>query len=595
MRLDSASINACRPWPGLNRLDLWALCLGWPLLACWCWFAGLGGYPTNDDPFYGRPAQILAEESRFQLVRQSGELSASSVAHVIIGGALTWLIGFSYHNLFLAVILQLWLAALAVYALARAAGSSRWFAFFWGSVFIANPLCFAHGFTFMTDAPATSWGVFSIFFFRRGLCESAHMKSAAKWLLCGSLAVGVAFWMRQTHVLFCGFPVAALTWLWMRGGLIGKNWWWGVVASVAPAAVAVLLFESGWLVFGDGFFGEEGRLHVVAPHGFNWYQNAINVYGVGILMGFLTLPVLPVLIGHYRESVQAQEASRIQSTAQLQSTAQRWSLIAAIGVVVLWLLPLVATQGRACLTSATGTVMANAHFGPIFLSDFEMPERWGDMGGVVWPNWMWAGLTVIAILNLGALISCLVPSIFDWLGKTRSDASNAAITFGLFATAVPMSLVILSVSTGVLDRYWMLLLPIVFAIVPELVGCVKWEYRWLTSGLSIAQLAMSIIFARDFLVWNQVRWQQVETWLSEGLKPEEIDGGRDINAWYRSAEDYETMPRQGDATQWWSGHAQMALAIGPREGWNEVGRLRWRAWATGGEHEIRLLSKEHRP
>lgn len=587
MQTASAIANFSKARQAINRYDLGALGLGVPLLIGWIWFSPLGGYPTNDDPFYGRPAQILADEAKFQLVTQAGELSASSVAHVLIGGGLASVAGFSYRVLFLSVILQLWLAAIAIYFFARESGCSRWFAFLWACVLLANPLCFAHAFTFMTDAPAMSWGVWAIYFFRRGIFPAGASHPSALWLLAGSVCIGVAFWMRQTHVLLCGFPVAVCLLLWYRGNLTTWRCCCALLASVTPAALAVLLFESGWLVFGDGFFGEHGRLHVVAPKGLDWYQNAINVYGVGILIGFLTVPVLPILLDQLRNPAVVALQGADGRTAQ-----RRWQRLVGLGLAMIWFLPLIATQGRAAVTSATGTVVANAHFGPIFLSDFEMPERWGDMGGVVWPHWIWAIITALAIVNLAALASCLVPHIWAWRKSDSTVSESNSLIFGLVITAIPIMLVILSVRTGVLDRYWMLILPIVFALVPLIVVRAQISTQGLATGLLIAQFGLSVVFARDFLVWNQLRWRQVETWLSEGLKPEEIDGGRDVNAWYRSAEDTATMPRAGDTTTWWSGRARVALAIGPREGWTEFGRLRWRAWATGNEHEILMLRKE---
>lgn len=580
------------------------MCLGLPLFICWWWFGELGGYPTNDDPFYGRPAQILADESRFQMVTQAGELSASSVAHVLIGGGLSSLLGFSYRTLYLAVILQLWVGGWALYAGAREEGCSRCLALMWGAVFVINPLSFAHAFTFMTDAPAMSWGMLSLYLYRRGLRQSSSLLSCLKWFAVGSLAVAVAFWMRQTHVLFCGFPVASLTLLWYRNQITLGHWCWGVLASLFPAALAVLLFESGWLVFGDGLWGEQGRLHVVAPQGFDWYQTAINIYGLGILLGFLMLPLLPVLMHRWLTDYSLPSAA--SPANKLWTRPALWMAMAA---GLLWTAPLLATQGRACLTSATGSVIANAHFGPIFLSDFEVPERWGDMGSVTWPQWVWVALTAAAIVNLTALLGCLLGCLrgclLGCLRGWRSAAIDScqrstvdgivrqAANCGLVATAIPIILAILSVQTGVLDRYWLLLLPVVFTLGAQLSGPKLGRLGWVASGLLLLQLTLSVAFARDFLIWNQTRWKQVEAWLAEGLAAEEIDGGRDINAWLRSAEDYQTLPRPGDTTTWWNGRARVALAIGPRDDWKEIGRLKWRAWASGGnEHEIILLRRE---
>lgn len=574
----------------MRGLDWLALCVGLPLLACWWLLAEFAGYPTSDDPFYGRPAQIMADEGRFQLVTQAGELSASSVAHIVIGGGLARLVGFDYRTLYLAVILQMWLAAIALYALARSAGCDRWFACLWAGVFLYNPLCFVHAFTFMTDGPAMSWALMAVCLFRTGVQRLSLTLLAWLWLLGGSVLVGVAFWMRQTHVMLCGFPVASLGLL-----AIGKQISWrqcmaGWLASVAPAACAVLLFESGLLVFGNGLSGEQGRLHVVVPRGIDWYQTTINIYGVGLLIGFLLLPWLPY-------------ACRLTSTRALDEPAaairgsrtwQRWT---TAGIACLWSLPLILTGGGARLMQATGSVLADTHAGPIFLSDFEIADRWGDMGGVTWPSWTWIAVSILAITNWSLLSGWVVAVLSrDWLRLEPPPqlARQSAILSGLLLTCIPIAIVILSVRTGVQDRYWMLLLLLVFAIVPELgqVCRVGWNARGWATLLLLAQVALSVVLVRDFLTWNQLRWQQVERWLADGMLPEEIDGGRDINAWYRSAEDYATLPRPGDTSTWWSGRAKVALAIGPREGWIETGRLKWTAWATGREHEILLLRKQ---
>ncbi|WP_442510664.1 ArnT family glycosyltransferase [Novipirellula sp. SH528] len=560
--------------------------IGLPLLITWFWLSDLGGYPSNDDPFYGRPAQILAEESRFQVIRQGGDLSASSSAHVVIGAAVSKVIGYSYRALFLAVILQLWIAAVAVYKMAREANCSERFSLFWAAVFLFNPLCFGHGFTFMTDGPAMCWGIYAIYCFSRGL-----RRSSLGWLAAGSVAIGVAFWMRQTHVLLCGVPVAAIGLLWLRGQLT-LSLWKGLVACVLPAALGVLLFESGWIVFGD-----KARVDTIFPDTFNAKQWMINTYGMAILVGFLLLPALPLWVN--RTFFVKREPHSFENQHRVAS------LLFGGLVAVALLVPFVATQGRACLTSATATFIQNAHLGPIFLSDFEIPERWCDMGGVSWPIEIWKFVTALSIANTGLLATSLYLSIARWFLPTSeptNDQSSTetfdvsdAIVFGCVATSIAVIVLVLGVATGVLDRYWMLLLPLVLAVGAVAMAREPRQHNRVAGAISgillICFLTVSVVFVRDYLAWNQTRWQTFEALLDEGYLPEQIDGGRDMNAWYRSAEDVDTMPREGDTTSWWSGRAIIAMSIGPRDGWEEVDKIRWRAWATGREHFILLLRK----
>ncbi len=575
-----------------DRGDWLAVLLGVPLLVAWWSFADLGGYPANDDPFYGRPAKILAEESRFQIVRQMGELSASSAAHVVIGGSLAWLFGFSYRILFLAVMLQMWLASLAAYFCSRQAACTRAISLFMGAVFLFNPLCFGHCFTFMTDGPAMCWGWFAVAAYTQGI-----KRRSSTWLLLGSCAVAIALWIRQTHVLLSLFPVVAFGWQWIGRQLSLRQFVARCLLSTVPAALALLLFESGLVVFGD-----EGRIHTVAPKALDMRQIIINFYGLMALLGFLLLPMMPMFVGRLLHPLFDRSSQSNRAIGFEHIVALVWSL--------LLLAPLLVSSGRACLTSATGTFIQNAHFGPIFLSDFEAAERWGDMGGVIWPNWVWVVLTIASIFNISAIAGGVAPTLVRSLFHPRSATSQTAIELSLCATALPIIALVLSVRTGVLDRYWMLLLPLVFAFISQNTSRTPQQpdrksnsssssrrshhplTRVAAVAILVGHLSVSIVFARDFLVWNQTRWRQVDTWLAAGLQARDIDGGRDINAWLRSAEDYETRQRAGDRSAWWNGFAQVSMAIGPRDGWEETGRLKWRAWATGKEHEILLLRRK---
>ncbi|MEZ6126529.1 MAG: hypothetical protein R3C49_25690 [Planctomycetaceae bacterium] len=557
------------------RFRILSCLVGAPLFLTWLCFADLGGYPSNDDPFYGRPAKIFADEFRYQVVRQSGELAASSAAHVFFGGLLSTVFGFSYRTLFLAVIIQLWLAGMAVTRIFRRAGCGEDFSLLCAAIFLLNPLSFGHGFTFMTDGPAMAWVVFAVALFQKGLREGSDSA-----LIAGSIAAGVAFWMRQTHILIVGFPVASLLVAAIAYGE-RKRVIQRLMLAVTPALLSVLLFESGWIVFGDS-----GRVHTVFPATIDVRQLVIDVYGLTLLIGFLTLPLLPT----------------VASTVRIQWQAgHRFSAYASAIAIAAAMVAMISTSGRAVLTSATGTLLQNAHLGPIFLSDFENPARWGDMGGVSWPLIVWQGITVAAVVNFGLLAGSLLAAIRQI--HSDSNAVDSAITVGLLICACPIVVLILNVSTGVLDRYWLLLLPIVFCLIAECTGRGSAFAAHLagpvirTVGLLLLGLiaVMSIVFVHDFLTWNQTRWAQTQQWLNDGLQAQDFDGGRDINAWYRSAEDTDTMAREGDSSGWWSGLATRALSIGPRDGWHQISELKWSAWATGREHSILILHRDALP
>ncbi|MEM0924713.1 MAG: hypothetical protein AAGJ83_01625, partial [Planctomycetota bacterium] len=107
----------------------------------------------------------------------------------------------------------------------------------------------------------------------------------------------------------------------------------------------------------------------------------------------------------------------------------------------------------------------------------------------------------------------------------------------------------------------------------------------------ILWLGTSVVLTHDFLAWNNARRFQVERWLEAGLEPQDFDAGNGINGWFRSGEDEQTFGREDDPTPFWRGLASQMLAIGPRDGWREVGRVNWDSWAAGGEKTLFVLER----
>lgn len=583
--------------------DLGVLLL--PLLAVWFGFRELGGWPHNDDPFYGRSVQWAVEDGRLELARQKGVLSASTVTHVLAGIAVTTLVGFSYRALFLACIVQQWLGAAAVYGIGRSLELGRAVSLILGLTLLLNPLYFGHAFTFMTDGPGAAWMAIAAFAAVRGLITCRH-----RWLLACALAVAWGFWMRQTNLAVLVAPLFGVTLLrWRRRSSLS----YGravLVLSVLPL-VAVLLFESGWIVDTDArrieAFVEkdvtEGRAK----------QTLIGAYGMGLILGFSVLPLLPLMWSAARQSL-----ARVTSQTGWLRTAP--SLVGG-GLTALAALPFVWTSGRACLTNATGMFLQNAHFGPVLLSDYDEPGRWGELGGVAWPLLVWQLLTVLALLSFGMLVwwfAWLVLRTFEAFHVARgadarhprsrqtssepadsASSTRLALACGFGAASVLAAGFYLLVIVPVVDRYWLILLAPLLGALALMAREAEWSMPpgvlVLAAAVLLVELVWNVVFVHDLLAWNQARWQQVEAWLADGRSPQEIDGGVEVNAWLRLAEDPNSLPRPGDRSKWWSGFATLSIAAGPRNGWEEVGRVPWRAWATAREHQLRILRRQRPP
>lgn len=558
-------------------------------------FADLGGWPSNDDPFYAKPLAKWTLDGQWQWVRQYGELTASSVTHVFMGLAATFGEGFSYRNLFLVCILQQALGVVFLFWFSRRMDQPPGFAWGLAATLACFPLYYGHAFTFMTDGPAAAWAAMGCTLGMWGV-----IKREERWLVASSLAIGWGYWIRQTNGILLLAPLASL-WLAKpptaatgprpnQHGLLS-------LSLVAPAAIAILAFEgSGWLP------GSISRAQDVAPtfEENYWHKVAIAAYGWFLICGWFGLPWLVAFV------TEAQKAS-----ADLSPRARRACRLGAGMFGFLVLLPWLATNGRASLTSATGNFIQNAHFGPIFLSDMDEPARWGSLNGVQWPVWIWQSLSFLSLLTVAAMAwwavwtCCQALSRFSerhtghGVSETVAPSSEKeTLAFGALACVAVLAVGVLAIVLFVephMDRYWLFLLPLLAVWWILLAALGRWRLGapslvWAGMCL-VCHLTMSVVFTHDMLAWNNARWTWVNSRLNAGMKPHEIDGGRDVNAWLRLDEDPNSSARPGDTSRWWSGFATWAVAVGPRPGWEIADRLPWSSWATGKTHELLVLKR----
>ena len=120
-------------------------------------------------------------------------------------------------------------------------------------------------------------------------------------------------------------------------------------------------------------------------------------------------------------------------------------------------------------------------------------------------------------------------------------------------------------------------------------GRVSAALMWIAG---ISMIYISLTFTHDWLAFNDQRRQQMVAWQDEGLRPQDIDVGMDLNGWLRTTEDYASMQREGDDTRSWRGLATHALAHRPRPGWKVIGTRTWYSWAVEAEQILLILKKE---
>ena len=557
---------------------LLGLLLGLPFATGRLAFSRFGAYPHNDDFLYARCAQIMAEEHRYQHVSMIGSLTATVAAHSAWGALICSPLGFSYENLHLSVAIIGWIGAVCIFAVGRQLGASQVVSFITALTLVVGPYYYGMSFTFMTDVTAAALVAISSAAYFMGLKKQSNI-----WLLSGALGATAALWTRQTHLVVIVFPLLVLT----LQAKETNNWKKTSLAMILSCLLPILgycVYELGWLLPGN-----DNRLPRVSVRQYNLaYMRhcLLYVYQASILTGFVTLPLMPLMLAAIRHT-----------TPDLQTRVRRWIGALAIMVSLIFLAIFLAKGGRLYITQATGYILHNGHYGPILLADQHDPGRWADMGDVEWPVIFWQILTLGAIANLGLLAWWTALTVWEWR-TDLVDAGSRLVScsaIGLIAIIPTAMLGLLLVIETLYDRYWMLFYPAIFLfLLTRFASRIKSlpAWTWGTSAILLSGMfAMSFVFTHDFLAWNQARGKQVEKWLGAGLTPAEFDAGSGINGWYRSLEDPDTWPRPGDKTLYWRGLADVALSIGPREGWNKIDQLTWHSWAVGRQCKMYVIQR----
>ncbi len=563
-----------------------------PWILLWSVFSNFGGWPNNDDPFYAKPLFFWSHEGVWKWVKQDGELTASSIAHQVVGGLAAIGGEISYRSLFLICIIQQGFGVASLYCTSRAFGLTANAAGLIAATLGLFPLYFGHAFTFMTDGPATAWAAVAC-------CCSALgiVRSDWRWLLVASCAIGWGFWIRQTNGLLILAPFLAWLILLLLPRKPNQRVRWAVmIALLTPSALAFGLLESGWLVESS-----ISRFQDVAPTKSSDYskETVIAAYGGMLLIGWYMLPWMLLAV-----------RAAIAQAKELNATTHCLCIASATLTLFAGATPLILSAGNACLTNSTGTFIQNAHFGPIFLSDMDEPGRWSQLGGVAWPLVIWKVLSCAAVASSAVVAWWFAWTICMFVGKLRCEQVDSqthylAAAVGLLATALVAAAMLIFFVEPHMDRYWLIVLAVlavwwmmVVALQPT---SQEVSYRTL-KGAPIAigwavvcvmsSAGISTLFTHDMLAWNNARWQYINSQLASGMPAYAIDGGRDVNAWLRLDEDTNSTPRAGDTSLWWSGRATRSLAVAGRPGWHEIDRLSWSAWATGRVHYLLVLERD---
>ena len=541
-----------------------ALICGWSVLVVLA--NPSGAFPLNDDWSYSRAVETLVDHGHLSFtVWQSMPL----ITQVFWGALFTLPFGFSFLALRVSTAALGALGLVATYFLLRELRASQRIALLGASVLALNPLYFSLSLTFMTDVPFCALSTLSMLFFLRALRTDARRD-----IFVGFVAAAGAILVRQPAVIV---PVAfALAYV-LRHRLGRRSF----VYVILPAGLEGLILFSYPIVLRHtiglpAFYISATSLYggIVDAAGRDW-EHVVRIIGDRLLVQTMYLGafLLPLSIATTRWSLRA-----ASGRVNWKGVSGPLVIAAGVGGIVL-------AQWR--LMPLAGNVLFDFGLGPPTLRDtylLHLPHF------PTAPQSFWLALTVASVIGSVVLISRLSTAVLrvSAAGKSGGRTLRAQIVFVLVVCAAYLVGTAVSTSSPVFsffDRY------VLFAMPPLMLVLVYGApiLRAPRPAAVFAGIAVALsygVFAvgatHDYLAWNRARWHAMDDLLGRGVSYRNIDGGFEVNAWYR----YDPSHPVESVNSFFERESDYVFSFGPLKGYVEMRQYPYSRWMPLGQGKI---------
>ena len=444
---------------------------------------GVGGdFPLNDDWVQASSVFNFAQEGSLKLLPYAG---ATMYTQILIGGLALKAFGLS-HVVLRAVTLTLALASLfSLYYLLRARHVRQNKAFLMTLLLAVSPWFLHLSFSFMTDVPFVAFLLMASALFVKGYKD----RSKRMMGLSGILGIA-AMLIRQNGALF--FPAALIALFFARKKQgVGSLFKTQLLFSVLAFAVYGML---GWY---DLLPGQAG-VHLVWGKQLFAHIGEYFLYGKWYL-GLLLLPLfLSIALARKRQYIE------IKSILLM--------IASVVGILVFW-----KAEGRGF--PFMGNIISLQGLGPT-------GEVLQGVESAMFPVWFWWVALLGAAVGGAWLVRFGGSALYKGL-RRRSLSTDTCFIGLMFAFQFVMPLVV----TG-FDRYFLPALALMIAFV----GMYRGERLRLRSGVLlmgiVAMALYSIVGTQNYLRWNEVRWNQANALVAQGVPPSAIQAGYEWCGWH---------------------------------------------------------------
>lgn len=526
----------------------------------------IGDFPLNDDWAYGKVVQSLLEKHYLQF---PGEVAVTLITQALWGALFCLPFGFSFTALRFSTLTLGLIGILATYSLLRETGASRMLAFIGALLILTNPLYFALSNTFMTDVPFFSFSMLSFYFFVSGIKKESNIK-----IIIATALAGVATLTRQIGIIIpLSFGFAYI----VKNGSDRKFF----IKAFLPTVLvgSILIIYQTWLQLTHRIpFAYNCHIsYLTDPYSLGYCHFSIYSFFCIVILTliYLGLFLFPFLITLF-PYIWSVSKKKVLTFFSLSAISIILTVILGSGTFGRRLIPL------------GGNVLNYYGIGPVILPD-------GSKYLPIAPLIFRLLITVIGIIGAALLLWYLF-SIIAQLFNKHIDPEylrNNKWVITLFLSVFIVYYIAISLTPAYVDRYQILLLPLLIAIVATIKKNIQLNIpRILTSACILMIILYGLLtvgITHDYLSLNRVRWEALRKIMKDAhLSADRINGGFEFNAWYS----YDMQSQYiCDKSWWWVKDIkdEYLITFGPSEGYKEIRRYPYKRWIPPGQGDVFVL------
>ncbi len=505
----------------------------------------LGNFPLNDDWAYAKNVFFLSEQNILKFVDWP---AMSLIIHTLYGTVFCKIFGFSFSILRISTIILSLIGIIYLYLLSKKNVKNNYIAIFTTLIIAFNPLYFSLSYTFMTDVPFLVWTIISFFYYFNYLTNNK-----IRYLLLASIFAIFAILIRQTGI-FLPFAFFLI--------YLYKN---KDKKSIFTVLISTILVISSLFLF-QYYMKQNGKLpasYASASDLFNSF-NVVSIIQKSFLRGKFTLLysglfLFPLTINYI-------------SIIWKNLSKQQKNIILILSFFV-FLLSFITPFPK-------GNIFYNLGLGPKLLKDSYCNLN-------ITPQLSKFVIIFLKIIgSLGAVF--IVIFIIDLIFRSKKLKHKKYIF--LILLILSAYFLYISLDSFCFDRYFLFMQIFFVFLFLKLPFKTTKKTKIISTSLLFIYITFSVFATHDYLSWNRVRWQILTELNTQGISPEEIDGGFEYNAWYQTNERGH-IEKISEKSWWFVKNDNYVISFGKIEGFSIIKSVKYKTLIPTKNNKIFLLKK----